>query len=262
MKIRNNVKNNKMDVWVYKKNNEYFFSLKEIENSEKCTYVGVGSLNTQCYIVISKEGKIEPYCFSNKKTAKSTCKGVIITAQLFKEIDEEIDEENREECVVCYEECKSPLEECGHYIHSKCIANSGKSECCICRKEVKLNKELEMLCKEKENSRKKEIRDQENEESERVARELQQRQNRTTTISIGNYRCIVELEDEKEWTPDEFTMELCRVLTAIHSKENRIITTNSIVQCIPIVMQINSISFTTKLSTTDICNSISLISSP
>lgn len=54
-----------------------------------------------------------------------------------------------ENCSVCLEEFPenfTPLQECGHYIHIKCIVNSGKDECPLCRTKVTLNaKDMESL---------------------------------------------------------------------------------------------------------------------
>ena len=44
-------------------------------------------------------------------------------------------------CCVCLEEFEqdfTPLNECGHYIHLECIINSGKNECPLCRKTIKV----------------------------------------------------------------------------------------------------------------------------
>lgn len=250
-----------MNVWVKKESDQYIFSLIELEDATKCEYVGSGNINShsEFYIIISKEESIYPFCFTNKKIAKSKCKGTLETAkkvsQTKKEKENKEDEEN--ECIICVEPCSIPLS-CGHFVHELCVAKSGKSECCICKKEVKLEISLEEICQQKSQERKEEIKKQEEEESIRLARELQQE--RVTRITINNFTCNVTLMPEKEWISDEFTVEICRVMHEIYSKKTRIKTYNSIIQTIPLIYQINSISMATNLSVNDICNCISLVS--
>lgn len=47
-----------------------------------------------------------------------------------------------DECIVCCESLSNqhyPLE-CGHWIHTHCIISSGKAQCPLCRKKLKLNR--------------------------------------------------------------------------------------------------------------------------
>jgi hypothetical protein len=245
----------KMNIFVKKENNEYIYSLNETENCTLCTYVGTGHLKSysQCYIVVYND-KIEPYCFTNKKTAKSTCKkGTIETVK-------KVSLENTNEiCIICTETCEQSLS-CGHFIHTSCVAKSGKPECSVCKKEVKLEENLTLLCEQKNKERKEELKKQEEEESEILARQLaSENQQKRTTIRIHNYTCNVILQNEIEWTGDSFTMEIYRVLHEIHLKKQNITTYNSVIQTIPLVYKINSIAFSTNLSVNDICNSLSLV---
>ena len=52
-----------------------------------------------------------------------------------------------EECPVCYEDItKEDILQCGHIVHERCVINSGKAECPICRSKLLyfVNKVIEL----------------------------------------------------------------------------------------------------------------------
>lgn len=94
-------------------------------------------------------------------------------------------------CCICLENFKenyTPLEPCGHYIHTSCVYKSGKDTCPICRIQIVLN-------------------DDEKKELTRIQQEI-----RIQNIEEEQREIINQLETEIEENPFSFIFDLNPVI--------------------------------------------------
>lgn len=83
---------------------------------------------------------------TNGKSCKRHVKNVLYCFQHVPQIEtiickkkKSFEEEKPELCPVCYYEMNDKTSlNCGHWVHNKCVLKSGKKECPICRKPVKV----------------------------------------------------------------------------------------------------------------------------
>ena len=77
-----------------------------------------------------------------------------------------------DDCIVCCEKIRqrAPLS-CGHWIHTDCVVKSGKPNCPVCTKKVKLSESNLKKCQAKGKALKKELEEEEEKEVERELKE-------------------------------------------------------------------------------------------
>jgi hypothetical protein len=142
----------------------------KIKNSKikrKCKYIG-------CRKMVQNE----EYCL-NTKEFKICCESHSKYLTIYEKPDE---------CPICLEEFdienSIPLIPCSHWICKKCVINSGKNECPICRQQVELTK-LEMIkCNKINLERQKEKEEQQLIEDRRMAEQMQRELNQNERINV------------------------------------------------------------------------------
>jgi hypothetical protein len=96
--------------------------------------------------------------------------------------------EKPDECPICLDEFNKydsiPLIPCSHWICKKCVINSGKNECPICRQEVQLSKVELKQCNKINMKRQKEKEEQQMIEDRRMAEQLQRELNQNERIQV------------------------------------------------------------------------------
>ena len=96
--------------------------------------------------------------------------------------------EKPDECPICLDEFSKydsiPLILCSHWICKKCVVNSGKNECPICRQEVQLSKVELKQCNKINMKRQKEKEEQQMIEDRRMAEQLQRELNQNERIQV------------------------------------------------------------------------------
>ena len=96
--------------------------------------------------------------------------------------------EKPDECPICLDEFNKyvsiPLIPCSHWVCKKCVINSGKNECPICRQEVQLSKVEMKQCNKISCKRQKEKEEQQLIEDRRMAEQLQQELNQNERVQV------------------------------------------------------------------------------
>jgi hypothetical protein len=129
-------------------------------------------LRRKCKYIGCKKIVINDVSFLNTKDFKICCDLHNKCLSVFEKPDE---------CPICLEEFSKydsvPLIPCSHWVCKKCVINSGKNECPICRQEVQLSKVELKQCNKINNKRQKEKEEQQMIEDRRIAEQLQRELN-------------------------------------------------------------------------------------
>ena len=165
------------------------------------------------------------------------------------------------ECSVCIEECKTMLD-CRHRVHLECIARSGKQECPLCKQQVTLPPSLKTVCDRTKREMEQERKEQDTQESLRVAAELQRQLQppRVTVLTFPTHRMRVTIDPEPiRWNVDEFTMEVCRLMMNSNTRTMSMNTTQSVVNAFQLIYSLNRLSVETGLNTEDLANVLAIV---
>jgi hypothetical protein len=96
--------------------------------------------------------------------------------------------EKPDDCPICLDEFNKydsiPLIPCLHWVCKKCVINSGKNECPICRQDVQLSKVELKQCNKISSKRQKEKEEQQMIEDRRMAEQLQRELNLNQRIEV------------------------------------------------------------------------------
>jgi hypothetical protein len=145
-----------------------------------------------------------------------------------------ITEQDEKQCPACLEPVNDMLE-CRHSVHFRCVAMTGKEECPLCRKHVKLPKEHCDLLIERRRILEEEKKLEDEASSLALARDLSSRGNRVnnrannsanienqvrrSVLNFPGYSLEVDLRPPPDrWDLEELVLSVSRLTMAVHAR--------------------------------------------
>ena len=177
---------------------------------------------------------------------------------------EEAKEEKREDCLICTEECKTALE-CSHYIHLKCIAQSGQNTCSICRKEVAFADEDEKTYQAARQRNEEEKKQRETAESIALAQQInteingrrRRPQREVAMIRVNNRSLEITVQRHDGYLPaDDLMLQLNQLMFQVSERQRDITADLRVINLYNVMMDLNSISAHTGLGLRELCGII------
>jgi hypothetical protein len=175
---------------------------------------------------------------------------------------DETKEEKREDCLICTEECKTALE-CSHYIHLKCIAQSGQNTCSICRKEVAFADEDEKTYQAARQRNEEEKKQRETAESIALAQQInteingRRRRQDLAVVRANNRDVQIIVQRNDGYLPaDDLMLQLNQLMFQVSERQRDITADLRVINLYNVMMDLNSISAHTGLGLRELCGII------
>ena len=191
-------------------------------------------------------------------------------------IEESMDEDT--DCVVCTERMERLETTCNHWVHLRCIAMSGQDTCPACRAPVQFNAQDQELFYERRDANTRERIAREQEESLRLARQLQRRmrdgdddedgQEEPDVPAPGPLRRIIMLDVEGQRFEvrsvesddgiqlDDYILQVNQMFHHVANRQRHFEADPRVVMMYSVIHKLNQISAETGLSINQLCDVI------